>query len=76
MRTTLTLDDDIFEAAQALAESAGKPLGQVVSQLVRRGLRAQADTATKNGLPVFRLPPDTPLIPSNRARDLLADEAP
>lgn len=74
MRTTITLDKDIFEAARSLAASSGKKLGQVVSQLARRGLRAPSEAATKNGLPVFRVPADAPVIPSDRARDLLADE--
>jgi hypothetical protein len=75
MRTTITLDDDVFEAAKALAQASGKQLGQILSQLARRGLRAQADVASKNGLPVFKVPPDTQVIPSNRAAELLADDA-
>jgi len=54
----LTLDKDVFEAAQALAASSGNSLGQVVSQLARRGLRPARATATKNGLPVFRVSSD------------------
>ena len=76
MRTTITLDNDIFEAARALAASSGKKLGQVISQLARRGLRSEPETAAKNGLPVFRVPVDAAVIPTNRARDLLADEGP
>ena len=75
MRTTITLDDDVFEAAQAQAQASGKTLGEVLSQLARRGLRASAPTATKSGLPVFKVPPDSPIIPSNRAKELLADDA-
>jgi hypothetical protein len=74
MRTTITLDKDVFEAARTLAASSGKKLGQVISQLARRGLRSPPDMAVKNGLPVFRVSPDAPVIPSDRARDLLADE--
>jgi len=74
MRTTVSLDDDVFEAAQALAASSGKKLGKVLSALARRGLRVQATTAHKSGLPVFRVPPNAPVIPSNRARKLLADD--
>ena len=55
MRTTITVDNDIFEAAQAQARASGKKLGEVISQLARRGLRASADTASKNGLPVFKV---------------------
>lgn len=75
MRTTLTLEQDVFEAAQALATSSGKRLGQVVSQLARRGLRAGADPGSKNGLPVFRVSADAAVIPTQRGRDLLAEDA-
>jgi hypothetical protein len=74
MRTTITLDKDVFEAARSLAAASGKKLGEVVSQLARRGLRARVEATSKNGLPVFRVAPDAPVIPSNRAHDLLADE--
>lgn len=75
MRTTVSLDDDVFEAAQTLAAASGKNLGKVLSQLARSGLRSSATTTRKNGLPVFKVAPDAPLIPSNRAQKLLADDA-
>ena len=71
----MTLDDDVFEAAQAQARASGKKLGAVLSQLARRGLRASAETATTNGLPVFKVAPNSAVIPSSRARDLLAEDA-
>lgn len=74
MRTTITLDDDVFESAKSLAASSGKQLGQVISQLARRGLHAAPRTKRKNGLVVFDLPPNSPIIPSDRARDLLNEE--
>lgn len=76
MRTTLTLEKDVFEAAQAMAQASGKRLGEVVSQLARRGLRASTNPGSRNGLPVFKVSPDAAVIPNNRARNLLADEAP
>lgn len=77
MRTTLTLENDVYEAAQAMAQASGKRLGEVVSLLMRRGLKASAETSTvRSGLPVFQVVSGDPIIPSNRARDLLADEAP
>ena len=75
MRTTITVDDDIFEAAQAQARASGKKLGEVISQLARRGLRASADTASKNGLPVFKVQGNAPVIPSSRAKTLLDEDA-
>ncbi len=74
MRTTLTLDDDVFEAAQSLARASGQRLGQIVSELARRGLRSKSSAAVAGGVPVFAVPPDAPVIPSDRARDLLSDE--
>jgi hypothetical protein len=75
MRTTVTLDDDVFAAAKALAEGSGKQLGAVLSHLARRGLRAPAEGADRNGLPVFKVSPDAPVIPSRRAAELLAEDA-
>lgn len=75
MRTTVTLDDDIFEAAQAQAQASGKNLGKVLSQLARRGLRASTPKASKAGLPVFRVQPDAAIIPSSRAKELLVEDA-
>ncbi len=75
MRTTVTLDDDVFEAAQALAASSGKKLGSVLSQLARRGLRSGLANNRKNGLPVFQVPADAPVIPTSRAAKLLAEDA-
>ncbi len=74
MRTTLSLDDDVFEAAKALAASSGKKLGQVLSQLARRGLKVDTTRSRKNGLPVFQVSPAAAIIPSNRAQKLLADD--
>ena len=75
MRTTITVDNDVFEAAQAQARASGRKLGEVISQLARRGLRASADTAVKNGLPVFKVSGSAPVIPSDRAKELLDEEA-
>ena len=74
MRTTLTLDSDVFEAAQALARASGKRLGRVVSDLARRGLRSRATPTAPSGLPVFAVPADAPVIPSDRATALLAED--
>ena len=75
MRTTVTLDDDVFEAAQAQAQASSKKLGEVLSQLARRGLRVSAPTAQKGGLPVFKVQPDAKIIPSSRAKELLTEDA-
>lgn len=75
MRTTLSLDDDVFEAAQNLARATGVNLGQVVSRLVRQALQRDARSARRNGLPVFAVDSDAPIIPGDRAQKLLAEDA-
>ena len=75
MRTTVTLDDDVFEAARAQAQASGKKLGEVLSQLARRGLRASARRASRSGLPVFKVQPEADIIPSSHAKEMLAEEA-
>ena len=41
MRTTLDLDEDILNAAKALAAQERKPVGQFVSELLREALPAR-----------------------------------
>ena len=76
MRTTITLDDDVFESAQAQARASGKRLGEVISALARRGLQAPAAgvASKKSGLPTFAASKDSPVIPSDRAAKLLAED--
>lgn len=75
MRTTVTLDDDVFEAARAQAQASGKTLGEVLSQMARRGLRASTPDTAKGKLPVFKVRPDADIIPSSRAKEMLAEDA-
>ena len=75
MRTTLSIDPDVFAAAKAIAESSGKSIGRVLSELARRGLRPRrAPTSKTRGLPTFEVSSDAPMIPANRAAELIADE--
>jgi len=77
MRTTITLDDDVFQAVQGLARASGKRLGQVLSDLVRRALKSESRGLTREGgLPVFQVAADAALIPASRAAELLAEELP
>lgn len=55
MRTTLTLDPDVFAAARKLAEARSESLGKVVSDLMRRGLEAEPPVKSKSGFPVFKV---------------------
>jgi len=70
MRTTLTLDDDIFQIAKDYAESRSIGLGKAVSELVRRGSSLPMPTRIVNGLHVFDPPPGSPIVTSKKVRDL------
>jgi hypothetical protein len=70
MRTTLTLDDDILEVAARQAKARGVSLGRTVSDLVRRGLNAPTPSTDKDGLVVFKLPPDSPAVSTEDVRRL------
>ena len=53
MRTTLDLTPTALEAARQLAAHRAQSLGTVVSELILKGLRADAPPARKGGFPVF-----------------------
>lgn len=49
MRTTLDIDEDILNAAKALARQQNKSAGQVVSRLLRDVLTGQASRLGEGG---------------------------
>jgi hypothetical protein len=51
MRTTLDIDEDVLEAAEELAERQNKTSGQVISELVRRGVLCTNTHSDKKPLP-------------------------
>jgi len=74
VRTTISLDGDIYQAAKALADASGENLGVVVSALARKGLKLQEAFGERNGLPVFQVPADAPVIPGDVTARHLAEE--
>jgi hypothetical protein len=74
MRTTLTIDDDVLEAARGLAERDEKTVGEVISGLARKALRAPEDFEfdTRNGVPLLPVRKGAMLVTTelvNRLRD-------
>jgi hypothetical protein len=61
-RTTLSIDDEVFDLARRYARGRAIGLGQAVSDLVRKGLQKELGTRTVNGLVVFDLPADSPAV--------------
>lgn len=73
MRTTLNIDDDILRAARSLAAQANKTIGEVLSELARRGLRPEQPAVSASGLPTFPVSPDAPPLTAEMVREALDD---
>jgi hypothetical protein len=46
MRTTLSIDDDVLLAVRERARREGRPIGDVLSDLARRGLHSEGPRDT------------------------------
>lgn len=75
MRTTITLEDHAFAAAQTYAQANAMRLGQAVSELVLRALRSSPqDTAglvQEGDFWVIAPPVDTPVLTAEQVKNLL-----
>jgi hypothetical protein len=74
MRTTLSLDDDVFQLVKTYAENRSVAMGKALSELVRRGLSAPPKTRVVNGLVVFDVPDDSELVTTELVKRLEAEE--
>ncbi len=76
MRTTVTLDDDIHEAALCQARATGRRLGRVLSDMARLALEPGPPRrgARKSRFPAFEVPPGTNLISTSRIQQALDEE--
>ena len=74
MRTTLRLDDDVYETARSVAALEGTSIGKVVSRLARRGLNPAPARAGRKGFPVFDVPAGAPPITPALVRQALDEE--
>ncbi len=74
MRTTLMLDDDVFERIVKQAKARRVSMGKAVSDLVRRGLTAPARAEERSGVFVFQLPLDSPQVTTEEVRRIESDD--
>jgi hypothetical protein len=76
VRTTVTLDDDVYEAAMHLSRASGDRLGKVLSKLARRGLKPTEEVARRSNrrFPVFDVPANAPVIPASRIQRVIDEE--
>lgn len=73
MRTTLHLDDEVYQAARSLATAEGTTIGRVISRLVRLALRPQP-IRHRGGFPTFDVPPDAAPLTPDIVRRALEEE--
>lgn len=74
MRTTLAIDDDVLEAAKAIASQSHRTVGDVISDLARRALRRPDQPRERNGIPL--LPACAGVVVTQAAVNALRDELP
>jgi predicted trehalose synthase len=77
MRTTIALDEDVYQAAQHLSRVSGERLGKVISKLARRGLERKNPSVRKGTrrFPTFEVPAGAPIIPASRIERVLDEES-
>ena len=65
MRTTLAIDDDVLLAAKHIAEAQRRPVGQVISDLIREALAPanQAEPTYRNGILQLPVKPGAVVTP-------------
>ncbi|EIJ32995.1 hypothetical protein [Thiothrix nivea] len=74
MRTTLTIDDDVFNIVRYIAEQKKQALGTVLSELARKGLQKSPEYSKRGLFPVFKLPANAAIITPEHVK-MLEDEA-
>lgn len=63
-----------MKAIQAYARHHRLSLGKAASELIRRGANYQLGTRKLNGVTVFDVPGDFPLITAERVQEILSEE--
>jgi hypothetical protein len=76
MRTTVTIDDDVYQAALAHSRATGRRLGRVLSDMARAALPQEATPAGKrhSRFATFDVPEGTRVIPASRVQKALDDD--
>ena len=76
MRTTVSIDEDVLLAAKSQAAREQKTIGEVLSQLARKGLQRETPARKKrNGIPLLPTNGNSKLVTMelvNRLRDEIA----
>jgi hypothetical protein len=77
MRTTVRIDDDVLKVAKSIAMSQDRSLGEVLSDLARRGLepRQPRRAGAAGVVPVFDVDTNAPRLTPEMVREALDDGA-
>lgn len=71
MRTTLSIDDDVLNAAKEMAAAQDKTVGEVISSLARRALNPiESRRKTRNGVPLLPVRAGTSRVTSELVNQL------
>jgi hypothetical protein len=73
MRTTLKIDNDVLQAARSLASAQDKTVGEVISDLARRGLAPQIPRKIDRKFPVFDVSDEAAVLTSELVQLALDD---
>jgi hypothetical protein len=68
------IEDVVYATAKQIAQNSGRTLGEVISQLARKGLVSEPSFDMKNGISVFRIRNSGAKIPGSRATEILDEE--
>jgi hypothetical protein len=71
MRTTLIIDDDVYEAAVAKARSTGRTLGEVISEMARAAIEPRQPSPTRKRFATFEVPKGSRMISAARIQKAL-----
>jgi hypothetical protein len=77
MRTTVTIDDDVYEVAAANAQATGRRIGSVLSEMARAAIESdQKPRARKKRerFATFSVPKEAGVIPASRIQKALDED--
>jgi hypothetical protein len=76
MRTTIMVDDEVYDAALQISRTSGERIGKVISDLARRGLNPVADVqiVQTGRFPAFAVAPGVPMMDTEMVQRVLDEE--
>lgn len=79
MRTTITIDDDLYRRAKVRSAQSGQPVSKLIEDAVREALRPRRQAEPAEALPVFGgsgVLPGVDLADGRSLREVMEGERP